>query len=117
MNEGRNQTIGIILISIIVYLLAARFFQRFENTDNEIVNETVEVDSIQSPADEDRDITNLVGETPPVVVIAENGDTLEIDAASYAAQNKWGAFYPYAAGIAEDIVIENDLLRVVLHSK
>ena len=117
MNEGRNQTIGIILISIIVYLLAARFFQRFENTDNEIVNETVEVDPIQSPAEADQDLTNLVEETPPVVVIAENGDTLEIDAASYAAQNKWGAFYPYAAGTAEDIVIENDLLRVVLHSK
>lgn len=118
MNEGRNQTIGIILISIIVYLLAARFFQRFDDADNnEAVNETVQVDSAQTTLSSDTNALSPVEEAPKVVVISEEGDTVEMDAATYAAQNEWGAFYPYSYGSAHEVVLENEVIRVVFDSK
>lgn len=114
MNEGKSQYIGIILISILVYILATRFFKtqevadEVEQTTTEIID-SVNIDSSISVAD--------AVIAPPVIVVLPNGDTTEMAAAEYAAQNKYGAFYSSASGTAEDIVLENDLLKLTLSSK
>ena len=113
MNEGKSQYIGIILISILVYILAARFFKTQEVADN-VEDTTTEI--VDSLALNPSDITNVVTE-PSTIIVVENGDSMEVDAATYAAKNKFGALYPYVAGEEETLVIENELLKVTLSSK
>ena len=104
MKEGRSQYIGIILISILVYILAARFFKGNEETSLDDVANIEVVDSLN------QDNSNLYDS-------ATNGDSVEVDAAEYAAQNEFGAFYPYLTGEAADIVLENELVKLTLSSK
>jgi YidC/Oxa1 family membrane protein insertase len=116
MNEGRSQYIGIILISIIVYLLAARFFKSVDAPVDEDVAATEEIQSNDSIESNSSNIdTNTIG--PATIIILEDGDSVEVDAAAYAAKNRLGAFYPLANGSEEEIVLENELLKIILSSK
>jgi len=117
MNEGRSQYIGIILISILVYILAARFFKGNEEaTLNDEANIEV-IDSYIEDSSSIQDPTNMLVESETVIIVTANGDSVEVDASMYAAQNEFGAFYPYTSGLEEEVVIENELIKLTLSSK
>ena len=117
MKEGRSQYIGIILISILVYILAARFFKGNEETSLDDVANIEVVDSLNQDNSNLYDSATLPLGKATVILVSENGDSVEVDAAEYAAQNEFGAFYPYLTGEAADIVLENELVKLTLSSK
>jgi len=116
MNEGRSQYIGIILLSIIVYLLAARFFKTVDTPVDEIA---VAAEEVQSNDSLEATLSNLDANIlePSTIIIIENGDSVKVDAADYAAKNRLGDFYPLASGSEEEIILENELLKITLSSK
>ena len=117
MKEGRSQYIGIILISILVYIIAARFFKSREDSiiDDQIT--TTVVDSIQ---EENASLVDTGDQTitpATVILVTENGDSVEVDAEEYAAQNEYGDFYPYYKGTEEEVILENEFMKLTLSSK
>lgn len=80
MKEGRSQYIGIILISILVYILAARFFKGNEETSLDDVANIEVVDSLNQDNSNLYDSATLPLGKATVILVSENGDSVEVDA-------------------------------------
>jgi YidC/Oxa1 family membrane protein insertase len=116
MNEGRSQYIGIILICILVYIIAARFFKNREDNALSDAAKIEVIDSLKKVSNLPIDSVNF-SEKATIILVSEEGDSVEVDALEYAAKNEFGAFYPFSMGVEKDIVLENELVKLTLSSK
>ncbi|MCB0510430.1 MAG: membrane protein insertase YidC, partial [Bacteroidetes bacterium] len=114
MNEGKSQYIGIILISVLVYLLLLRFFKT-DSTEAQD-QEQVVAEQIDSTELEELANTTLISEDSLSVMSSE--DSL----AYFMAQDQalvasYGAFAAFAEGEAQNVSLENDLIKISFNSK
>ena len=109
MKEGTSQYIGVILISIIVFILMQK------NCQPELIESTTDTSTVIDSLLEDTNVEtiNEVDETVNTIVVNDNGDTVIIN----KNQLSFGAFYNNASGKSKIDVLESDLLKLTFDSK
>ncbi|MEZ4915896.1 MAG: membrane protein insertase YidC [Chitinophagales bacterium] len=107
MNEGKGQYIGIILISILVYIIMLRTCAPEKQTNDTTTNNTEQTDSTA--------VDTTLEET------VQYSDTISDSTKAFLENqklsNQFGDFAQYSTGNEETFSIENELLKVVLSSK
>lgn len=107
MNEGKGQYIGIILISILVYIIMLRTCSPEKQANNNSSNNTQQFDS--TAVDTTNQIQTLYTDTL--------NDSTKAYLDKQVAESTFGVFSQYAIGNAEDVSIENDLIKIIFSSK
>jgi len=110
MKEGTSQYIGVILISIIVFILMQKNCQP-ENIDN-LQTDTTIIDSTQESSS-NSSISTENTQAENTIIINENGDSIIVSQNQLA----YGAFAKYASGEAKEFQLKNELLDITLSSK
>lgn len=114
MNEGKSQYIGIVLISVLVYLLLLRVFKsdKTEAQDQEqTITEQIDSSKLTNGAN-----TALVSEDSLIVMTSE--DSLAFASAQdQALVATYGAFAAFSEGEEETLSIENELIKISFNTK
>lgn len=109
MKEGTSQYIGVILISIIVFILMQKNCQ--PETIDEVQTTTTQIDSLTNNSTDSVEEETI--EEVNTIVINENGDSIIVN----KNQVNFGAFYKQATGSAKETQLESDLLKLTFNSK
>lgn len=112
MNENRSQFIGVLLISILVYIIMVRSCKPevTEQTNDAETNDTTQVSEIDT-------LTNTIQENEVLIpIVNANGDTTYMKESEFESRQEMGDFYSLLNGNSETVSLENDLLSIQINS-